>query len=78
MDLPNLRQGFTKNDRGAQALVATTGRESQGTRWHPINQAEFSERAARARNQKRGASELVASVTAGESFPRYNNIMHRH
>ena len=50
-------------------LMARAGRESHGTRWHLINQAELSERAARARHQKRGTSEPVASVTAGEVLP---------
>jgi len=46
--------------------VARARSESQGTRWNLISWEEFSERAARARNQHRRSSELVALVTAGE------------
>ena len=54
-------------------LVARAGGGPQGARarWRLINQAEFAERAARARarNQNRGTSELVALVSTGEVLP---------
>ena len=41
--------------------------EAQGTRWHLISQAEFSERVARARqSRKRHQETLVALVTTTE------------
>ena len=52
-------------------LVARAGSQGARARWRLINQAEFAERAARARahTQKRGASELVVVVSTGEVLP---------
>ena len=47
--------------------VARAKCEAQGTRWHLISQAEFSERVARARQSRKRQETLVALVTATDT-----------
>ena len=72
---PACSRASPKTTEVLQLLVARSGPQGARARWHLINQAEFAERAARARAQKRGTSELVTLVSTGEVLPA---VQQRH